>query len=184
MPERWKSRGDGNRVGTDGNALPVASVQYAQHGRDLVGCKSPVLCSGYFCGSHDPKWIAHRRQYEARATAGRWRTVGRKPAKMSVRAGLYDRRRTRSRQAAPGYEQKRNRGRRIRMIRLLTASSKQKSERRWTGNLGEDRSRCSRLLWTRRLAAQFAEIQSEFSRCVRRSDLAKFEQTMQPTREY
>ena len=43
---------------------------YAQHGRDLMGCKSPVFSSGTFFGSHHTRWIARKKSTRGEGNCG------------------------------------------------------------------------------------------------------------------
>ena len=43
---------------------------YARHGRDLMGCKSPVFNSGTFFGRHHTRWIARKKSTRGEGNCG------------------------------------------------------------------------------------------------------------------
>jgi hypothetical protein len=61
---QWSPQNDKGNVAAAKQATTQAgrdrrlTFTYAQHGRVVVGCKSPVSSSGFLYGSHDTKWTA------------------------------------------------------------------------------------------------------------------------------
>ena len=68
--------------GVRSNAAPIP--MYAQHGRDLVGCKSPVFSSSHFFGSHHTRWIAHKKSTRGEGNCGEVTDRGEEACECSI----------------------------------------------------------------------------------------------------